>query len=181
MPVEPGQFKFLSLLGLWKAHEADITSHLSRPLAGPPSPSLSSTAPQGKGAVGGADPKGASEESQRPGSFLLSSLLSISGQLSSHRDPDVLPPPSIYPSLFTEYFGGKDGDYNDKQGKVGSAGGAHPAEKAADAAEILNRKADEDKACVALFSSLSLSSSLVWLADYSLAFPSDLDSSRTNA
>lgn len=163
-------------------HTRLTSPQLSRPLAGPPSPSLSSTTPQGKGAVGGADPKGASEESQRPGSFLLSLLLSLSGYLIHcvilTSNP---PPPSTSPSLFTEYFGGKDGDYNDKQGKVGSAGGAHPAEKAADAAEILNRKADEDKACVSLFTSLSLSVTLVWLADNLLAFPSNLDSSRTNA
>lgn len=87
---------------------------------GPPSPSLSSTAPQGKGAVGGAAAKGASEESQRP-----------------------------------EYFSGKDGeqgkDYNDDKAKAGSQGGEHPAEKAAEAAEVLNKKADEDKACVSSF------------------------------
>ena len=87
------------------------------PSAGPPSPSLSSTKPLGKGEVGGSDAQGASEASQRP-----------------------------------EYFSGKDGeqakDYNDGQQKAGESKGEHPAEKAAEAAEILNRKANEDKACV---------------------------------
>lgn len=80
-------------------HTRLTSPQLSRPLAGPPSPSLSSTTPQGKGAVGGADPKGASEESQRPGSFLLSLLLSLSGYLIHCVILTSNPPPPLYLSF----------------------------------------------------------------------------------
>jgi len=117
MPVEPGPSPVDSSPHLLLERRLTVFSP-ARPLvrAGPPSPSLSSTKPLGKGEVGGASAEGASEESQRP-----------------------------------EYFSGKDGeqgkDYNEGQPKTGESAGQHPAEKAADAAEILNRKADEDKAC----------------------------------